>query len=305
MGRIAFVFAGQGAQAPGMGNGFYNSSEAARSLFLAADGKRPGTVSQCFSGTEAELQETINTQPCLFTVEMAIAAALSEAGIEADITAGFSLGELSALTYAGVMDFETGLKAVMKRAELMSESSAAHDTAMAAVMKLDDNQISELCSRYEHIYPVNFNCPGQTSVSGDAGEMEDFAQAVKDAGGRARILKVSGAFHSPYMSAAAEGFQDYLGTVSFNKPKMPVYSNFTAQPYDGNLKDTLACQINNPVKWELLVRNMIEQGADTFIEVGPGKTLSGFVKRIDTGVKIFNVAEPEDLRKLKAELGAQ
>lgn len=296
MGKIAFVFAGQGAQAPGMGKAFYDASEAAAKVFRAADEVRPGTSVQCFEGTEEELQETKNTQPCLYTVEMAIAAAVAEKGIKADMTAGFSLGELSALTYAGVMDLETGLGAVRKRAELMQQAALDHDTSMAAVIKLTNEKIEELCSGFEHVYPVNFNCPGQTSVSGDAQEMLAFAEKVKEAGGRAKVLKVNGAFHSPYMSKAAEGFREVLSVLpAFHEPSVTVYSNYTGLPYTTDVIQTLTSQIDNPVKWEMIVRHMIADGADTFVELGPGKTLTGLIKRIDPDVRLFNVSVPEDL----------
>lgn len=296
MGKIAFVFAGQGAQAPGMGKAFYETSEAAADVFRAADEVRPGTSVQCFEGTEEELQETKNTQPCLYTVEMAIAAAVAEKGIKADMTAGFSLGELSALTYAGVMDLETGLNAVRNRAELMQQAALDHDTSMAAVIKLTNEKIEELCAGFEHVYPVNFNCPGQTSVSGDAQEMLAFAEKVKEAGGRAKVLKVNGAFHSPYMSKAAEGFREVLSVLpAFHEPSVTVYSNYTGLPYTTDVIQTLTSQIDNPVKWEMIVRHMIADGADTFVELGPGKTLTGLIKRIDPDVRLFNVSVPEDL----------
>ena len=296
MGKIAFVFAGQGAQAPGMGKAFYETSEAAADVFRAADEVRPGTSVQCFEGTEEELQETKNTQPCLYTVEMAIAAAVAEKGIKADMTAGFSLGELSALTYAGVMDLETGLNAVRNRAELMQQAALDHDTSMAAVIKLTNEKIEELCAGFEHVYPVNFNCPGQTSVSGDAQEMLAFAEKVKEAGGRAKVLKVNGAFHSPYMSKAAEGFREVLSVLpAFHEPSVTVYSNYTGLPYTTDVIQTLTSQIDNPVKWEMIVRHMIADGADTFVELGPGKTLTGLIKRIDPDVHLFNVSVPEDL----------
>lgn len=301
MGKIAFVFAGQGAQAPGMGLGFYETSPAARQVFDAADEIRPGTSAQCFHGTEEELQETINTQPCLYTVETAIAAAVAEAGMKADMTAGFSLGELSALTYAKVMTLSDGLHAVVKRAQLMQSCAEKHDTSMAAVIKLTNEQIDTLCSKWTDIYPVNYNCPGQTSVSGDARQMLEFADAVKEAGGRAKILKVNGAFHSPFMSEAAKGFAEALKEYEFSAPAIPVYSNCSAEPYGEDIAQLLAAQIDHPVKWEILIRDMLQQGVDTFVELGPGKTLTGLIKRISSDVRLFNVSVPEDLSKLKEE----
>ena len=302
MGKIAFVFAGQGAQAPGMGQDFYNGYASSRAVFDSADIIRPGTSRQCFESSEEELQETKNTQPCLYTTEMAIAAAVNEAGIRADLTAGFSLGELAALTYAGAVSPDDGIRMVTARAELMQAAAMEHDTSMAAVIKLSNEDVEKLCAGFEHIYPVNFNCPGQVSVSGDAAEMLAFADAVKDAGGRAKVLKVNGAFHSPYMSGAAEKFRKVLEDISFSETAIPVYSNFTGNVYEGNMKDILASQIDNPVKWEVIVRNMIENGTDTFIELGPGKTLTGLIKRIDTDVRLFNVSVPEQLDDLLKEI---
>ena len=302
MGKIAFVFAGQGAQAPGMGLAFCNESPAAKAVFEAADAVREGTSAQCFESSEAELQITKNTQPCLYTVEMAIAAAVAESGIKADVTAGFSLGELSALTYAKVVSLENGLKMVKSRGELMQIAAEKHDTSMAAVLKLSTEDVVRICSQYNHVYPVNFNCPGQISVSGDAQEMLAFADAVKDAGGRAKFLKVNGAFHSPYMSEAARGFAEVIASIPFSEPDIPVYSNYTGTVYPEDMKKILAAQIHNPVKWETIIGNMITEGVDTFIELGPGKTLCGLIKRISSDVRLFNIAVPEDLIKLKAEL---
>ena len=300
MGKIAFVFAGQGAQAPGMGREFFESSDSARNVFETADTVRPGTSDQCFNSTEEELQKTINTQPCLYTVEMAIAAAVEEAGFKASMCAGFSLGELSALTYAGVMNLSDGLRIVKARAEFMQQCALEHDTSMAAVIKLTNDQINEICSRFENVYPVNYNCPGQTSVSGDAEQMLLFADAVKEAGGRAKVLKVNGAFHSPYMNSAAENFKNELAGFSFNDPQIPVYSNYTGGLYEGSdIKMNLSAQVNNPVRWETIVRDMIYKGADTFVELGPGKTLTGLIKRISSDVKLINVSVPADIEKLK------
>jgi len=200
------------------------------------------------------------------------------------------------------MDFDTGIEVVTRRAELMQACAEKHDTAMAAVMKLDNDKIAEICSRYTQMYPVNFNCPGQTTVSGDAKEMEAFAQEVKENGGRAKVLKVSGAFHSPFMSEAADGFSEVLKNAPVSSPSMPVYANYTGLPYEGDMKEILAAQINHPVQWEKSVRRMIEDGADTFIELGPGKTLCGLIKRISSEVRLFHVAVPEELELLKNEL---
>ncbi|MBQ4370082.1 MAG: ACP S-malonyltransferase [Oscillospiraceae bacterium] len=295
MGKIAFVFAGQGSQTPGMGLSFYRSSEAARRVFNAADAARPGTSKQCFEGTEEELRETKNTQACLFTVEMATAVALAENGIKADMAAGFSLGEISALSYTRAMNVETGLRLVMRRGELMQSAAEKHATSMAAVIKLSGEQVREVCSKFEHIYPVNYNCPGQISVSGASDEMPLFSAAVKEAGGRAIPLKVNGAFHSPYMSEAAADFAKEIRAVDFSTPEMPIYSNYTGNEYAQDIKSDLEKQIDHPVQWETIIRRMIIDGVDTFFEIGPGKTLCGFIKKIDPSVRAFSIETAEDL----------
>ncbi len=302
MGKIAFVFAGQGAQASGMGLSLYQNSGAARRVFQTADAVRPGTSHQCFEGSESELKETKNTQSCLFTVEMAAAAALSELGIQADMAAGFSLGELAALSYGKAMDFETGLRLVMRRGELMQDASEQQTTSMAAVVRLSNEEVQKLCAEFPHVYPVNYNCPGQVSVSGAAEEMQDFSAAVRAAGGRAIPLKVSGAFHSPFMSEAAEAFAKELNETTLAEPELPLYANYTGTEYNADVKSTLAKQIDHPVQWESIIRGMIDAGADTFFELGPGKTLSNFIKKIDPSVRMFSVSSQEDLEAARMEM---
>ena len=165
MGKIAFVFAGQGAQYPGMGQELAQCSPAAAQVFQQLDALRPGTSQQCFSGTEAELKETRNTQPCMFAVELAAAAALEEKGLRADLAAGFSLGEIGALAYTGAVDLETGFHLVCRRGELMQQAAEAQPTAMAAVLKLENAAVEALCAQFPETYPVNYNCPGQVSVA--------------------------------------------------------------------------------------------------------------------------------------------
>ncbi len=296
MGKIAFVFSGQGAQRPGMGEELYRSVPEARTVFEKADAVRPGTSAQCFGGTEEELQITANTQPCMFAMELAAAEALTARGVTPDFTAGFSLGELAALTYAGCFPFETGFELVCRRGQLMGRAAEQTDSAMAAVLKLSDEEVEALCAKFHHVYPVNYNCPGQVAVAGLRDELASFTALVKEAGGRAVPLKVGGGFHSQFMAEASVGFGALLRQVELLPPKMPVYSDVTGRPYEGNARKLLADQIMSPVRWHSIVVHMTQQGVDTFVELGPGKTLCGLIQKTDKGVKTLHV---EDLTSLE------
>ena len=287
MGKIAFVFPGQGDQFPGMGKEWKEQYMEAAAAFDFCDQLRPGTSKQCFEGSEDELKETKNTQPCLFAVELAALSVLTAADIRPDAVAGFSLGELAALTAAGVFDAETGFRLVCKRGELMQADSEKVDTAMAAVMRLSEEEVAEVCDRFSEVWPVNFNCPGQITVAGLSSQMKDFSAEVKAAGGRALPLKVRGAFHTPYMEKTAAIFAEELKKVKWGLNTVPVYANRTGRPYEGDYEQLLAEQICNAVRWEDTIRHMIGTGIDTFIEVGPGRTLSNMIRKIDGGVKTY------------------
>ncbi|MDY4954700.1 MAG: ACP S-malonyltransferase [Candidatus Onthomonas sp.] len=302
MGKIAFVFPGQGTQHPGMGLDLKKNDLFARFTFIQADQLRPGTSDQCFYGDAETLKQTANTQPCLFTVEMAAAQALIGQGVTPDMVAGFSLGELAALTITGGVDFESGIKMVTHRGKLMQDAAEKVDSAMIAVMKLDTAKVEELCAAYPEAYPVNYNCPGQTVVAVKRESLEGLREAVKAAGGRAMPLKVSGGFHSPFMAEAAEQFNAYLQDVKFSRFKVPLYSNYTARPYDQDCRELLTKQICNPVRWQELVENMIADGADTFIELGPGDVLCGLIRRIDKSVRTYHVEDWDGLDSTAREV---
>lgn len=291
MGKIAFVFSGQGDQYSGMGKELAEKYDVAAEVFKRCDKNRPGTSRQCFEGTAEELMETRNTQPCLFAVEMAAYNALTEKGITPDVVAGFSLGEVVAATAAGLFDLETGFEVVCKRGELMQAEAEKADTAMMAVVKLEAKQVEDICAAHTEVYPVNYNCPGQITVSGLRASMEAFSAEIKGVGGRALPLKVKGAFHSPFMREAATAFREVLEQATVKAPVCTLYSNLTAKPYTDEVITTLAEQICSPVRWEELIRNMIQSGVDTFIEIGPGRTLTNMIKKIDASVSVQTVTE--------------
>ena len=304
MGKIAFVFSGQGDQHPGMSKALCDNYSAAADVFAMCDSMRPGTSEMCFYGSEDSLRQTINTQPCLFAMELAAARALESAGLHADMAAGFSLGEVVALTYAGTFTAEDGFRAVCRRGELMQAEAEKYPTSMAAVLKLDTEKVQELCAMHEKVYPVNYNCPGQVAVSGLESSMEAFGAAVKAVGGRAMPIKVRGAFHSPFMNDAAAEFSKALGSISISSPAIPVYTDVTALPYSDNIAATLERQICSPVKWEELIRNMSAEGVNTFIEIGPGKTLTNLIGRIDKSVRALPVSAYSDLNELILEVNS-
>ncbi len=304
MGKIAFVFAGQGAQHSGMGLELSRHSAAAKAVYAAADRLRPGTSEQCFFGSDEMLQKTENTQPCLYCVDVASACALREAGIVPDMAAGFSLGELAALTFAGAFSIEDGFALVCQRGKLMQQAAEMTDAAMTAVLKLSDETVIRLCSQFAQVYPVNFNSQGQVVVSGRQNDLALLKEAVKAEKGRTVDLKVGGGFHSPFMAPAAEKFAEELKNYVFSPLSIPVYANKTAQPYPAEGKELLASQIQSPVLWKDTVLRMIADGADTFIEVGAGNTLAGLIRRISKDVRVYSVETPEQFQTVTAEVQA-
>ena len=303
MSKIAFVFSGQGAQAPGMGKELYDCSPAAKAVFDLADSIRPGTSQQCFEGTQEELNVTINTQPCLFACDLAAAKAAQERGIQPDCAAGFSLGEAAAVAFSGMLTEAEAFSMVCKRAELMNEAAQKNPGAMAAVMKLSPQQVETLCGPIENAWPVNYNSPKQTVVAASADTIDQVVEAASAQRGRAVKLAVSGAFHSPRMHSAADGLREYLASVSLREERLPVYANLTAEPYGEDKKETMAAQCENPVRWQKTIENMIANGVDTFIEVGVGKTLAGLIKKINPEVMVYQIENKEGLDAAAEALG--
>jgi [acyl-carrier-protein] S-malonyltransferase len=298
MGKVALVFSGQGAQYTGMGKEICDNSKSAKAVFDMADSIREGTSAQCFTADAGELSVTVNTQPCVFTVDLAVARAVEEKGIKIDCVSGFSLGEIAALAFSGMLSDEEAFKLVCRRGELMDKAAKANPGAMLAVMKLPADEIEKICADFEDTYPVNYNSPAQTVVATKEENVDKLIEAFSNAKGRAKRLAVSGAFHSPFMSEAAEGLSEYMADVKFGDPKIPVYSNYTAKPYEGDYKALVKAQVENPVKWQTIVENMVNDGVDTIIEVGVGKTLTGLVKRINGDVKAIKVENLSDLEAL-------
>lgn len=296
MHKIAIVFSGQGAQSAGMGKDLYDNFKSARNIFDTAEKLRKGTIAQCFEGSKEELSKTINTQPCLFTVDVAAYAALKESGIVAGGFAGFSLGELAAVVCSGMLGFEQGFKLVCQRAQIMDKQQGG---AMAAVLKINSSEVEKLCQSIKEVYPVNYNCEGQTVVAGSMQSIDRLIAEAAAMGGRAIKLAVSGAFHSPFMESAYQQFSAVLGGYTFNAAEAAIYSNVTAKPYENDAARLLSLQVKSAVLWQKTVENMIADGFDTFIEAGWGNTLFNLIKRISGQVNIFGATNYEEILHIK------
>lgn len=300
MAKIGIIFPGQGAQYPGMGEKLYEAYPEIRELYENAEKIFPGITEISFHGTADDLKKTENTQPALYLAELSAALILQKNGIEASALAGFSLGEIPALSFGGAFDYIEGFRIVCKRGEFMSADPGV-ETAMAAVLKLDGETVEKICAAHAGLYPVNYNCPGQITVSGTKEALNDAKAEFTEAGGRVIPLAVSGAFHSPFMDKASEEFGAFLSTCDIKSPVTTVYANRNAAPYE-NVVETMQAQINHPVLWEKTVRAMAESGVDTFIEVGPGQTLSKFVQKTVPGAKTYHAETPEEIEKIVSEV---
>ena len=299
--KLAVVFSGQGAQKPGMGASYLKQGRFSGDIFA----KTPQRVLDlCFSGTPEELAKTDVTQPCVYAVTMAgyaeLCGVLAELGVAPAMFAGFSLGEYAALNAADVLDYSAGLRLVADRGVWMQQEAEKFDGGMIAAMG-ETAQIEALARQAAEcgvLLPVNYNCPTQTVVAGVRPALERFLQLAAEAGIRAVPLRVSGAFHTPLMAAAADKIRAALDKIGPKQPKTPVYWNVTGDAVlNGTLTDTIAAQTKSPVRWEASVRAMLRDGADTFVEVGVGKTLCGLIRKIDRSVRVSHVEDMESLAK--------
>ena len=308
--KTAFIFSGQGAQYAGMGKELYDNFQCVKEVFDKADSVLDFKVTDMCFGEDDRLNDTEYTQPALLTMSYAIYKLMSEKGLKADYVAGLSLGEYSAHAVSGTMSFEEAVKLVRKRGKFMTEAVPKGEGAMCAVLSLEAEKIQEACDEVKETgrcMIANYNAPGQIVIAGDKEAVEKAAEIVKEKGAkRAVMLNVSGPFHTSLLKPAADKLNEELNKIKLNDMDIPVITNLTAEIVESKeqVVDILTKQVMNPVKWEQSVKKMIELGVDTFVEMGPGKTLSSFVKKaakeVGAEVAIYNV---EDLKTLEKAMG--
>ncbi|MGF7396024.1 ACP S-malonyltransferase [Thermoanaerobacterium thermosaccharolyticum] len=306
--KIAFIYPGQGAQYTGMGKEIYDNFSEAREVFEEANDSLGYDIAKlCFEGPDEELMKTENTQPAILTVSIALTKVLSNKGIKADVTAGLSLGEYSALVYSGVLSFKDAVRLVKKRGEYMQNAVPIGIGGMAAIIGLDNETVENICCDVKDVgivEPANYNCPGQLSIAGEIKALEKAVELAKAKGAKkAVMLPVSAPFHCSMLKEAGFKLEGDLKEIYTYDMSVPVITNVTADYVRiDEVKKMLVKQVSSPVLWEQSIRRMIEDQVDTFIEIGPGKTLTGFMKRIDKAKKALNFEDIDSLDKLLSSL---
>lgn len=303
--KKAFVFPGQGAQKVGMIKDLYEAYPVVKALFEEADDALGFSLTKlCFEGPDEELMKTYNTQPAILTASTACCRVLAQEGLTPDIVAGHSLGEYSALVAAGAISFADAVRTVRLRGQFMQEAVPLGEGSMAAILGLDEEKIAEICAAVSAqggvVQAVNFNCPGQTVIAGSAKAVETAAAELKAAGAkRAVVLNVSAPFHSTLMEPAAKRLAEVLDSIAISDAKIPVVANVNGQieTAAAEIKASLVKQAASPVRWIHCTKTMQQFGAEAFVEVGPGKTLCGFNRKIDRAIHSENVEDIPSLKK--------
>ena len=302
---IAFIFPGQGSQYVGMGKELFENFSVAKKVFEEADDALHLSISAlCFKGPEETLKLTENTQPAVLTTSIAAFKVLQEEkGITPQFTAGHSLGEYSALVVSGALTFSEAVKMVRLRGKFMQEAVPVGEGAMAAVLGMERERVEKLCEEISYgevLTPANFNCPGQIVIAGHSKAVERAIERIKQEGKKAVLLPVSAPFHSPLMKPAGERLEKALEEISVSDLKVPVVTNVEAEVNTSKdrVKGLLVAQVSSPVRWEESMRKMIEKGIEHLFEIGPGKVLSGLMKRIDSRVETKNLEDLQTLKKI-------
>lgn len=308
MSRVAFLYPGQGAQKAGMGKDFYENSPLARDIYdKASETLGLDMKALCFEEND-KLDLTEYTQAALVATCLAMTGVAKEAGIEPDITAGLSLGEYAAISVAGSMEELDAIRLVRKRGILMQNTVPAGEGAMCAVMAMEADRIEQIIADIKGVGIANYNCPGQIVITGETKAVEEAADALKAAGAKRTVmLNVSGPFHSPMLMPAGKELEKELEKITLTPLLVPYVTNVTAEEVRdiSETKALLAKQVSSPVRWMQSMEYMIARGVDTFVEIGPGRTLAGFMKKINRDVKVYNIGAWEDVEKTVSALGKE